>query len=138
MRFSNLQASNRPKMIFETSSTKIVVTVSGAVEAATGVALILVPETVSRLLLGVELSGAGVALARVTGFGFLALTIACWPRGDGASRQAIRALFVYNLLAGLYLGYLRVGGGFAGILLWPGCILHVVLAVLLVRPAAVT
>ena len=117
-------------------TTKVVMTVSGAIEAATGVALILVPEAVSRLLLGVELSSAGVALARVAGFGFLALAIACWPRGNGASLDAIRALFVYNLLAGLYLGYLRVGGGFAGVLLWPGCVLHVVMAVLLVRPAA--
>ena len=117
-------------------TTKIVMTVSGAVEAATGVALILVPEVVSRLLLGVELGSAGIALARVAGFGFLSLTIACWPPGDEPSRQTIRALFVYNLLAGLYLGYLRVGGGFAGVLLWPACILHVVLAFLLARPAA--
>ena len=117
-------------------TTRIVITVSGAVEAATGAALILIPELVSRMLLGVELGSAGIALARVAGFGFLALTIACWPRGDGGSRQAIRALFVYNLLAGLYLGYLRVGGGFAGVLLWPGCVLHVVLALLLIRPAA--
>jgi hypothetical protein len=116
-------------------TTKIVTAASGATEAATGVALILIPEIVSRMLLGVELSSAGVALARVAGFGFLALTTACWPRRDGPSRQAIRALFVYNLLAGLYLGYLRVGAGFAGYLLWPACVLHVSLAVLLARPA---
>ena len=116
-------------------NTKMVLAVSGAIEAATGAALILIPEIVSRMLLGVELSSAGVALARVAGFGFLALTIACWPRGNGASPQSIRALFVYTLLAGLYLGYLRVGGGFTGYLLWPACTLHVALALLLARPA---
>jgi hypothetical protein len=116
-------------------NTKMVLAVSAALEAATGAALILVPEIVSRVLLGVELGSAGVALARVAGFGFLSLTIACWPRGHGASPQAIRAMFVYNLLAGLYLGYLRVGGGFTGFLLWPACTLHVALALLLARPA---
>ncbi|MGA8877699.1 MAG: hypothetical protein WB555_19325 [Candidatus Korobacteraceae bacterium] len=116
-------------------NTKMVLTASAAIEGATGVALILIPEIVSRALLGVELNSAGVALARVAGLGFLSLAIACWARGNGASSQAIRALFVYNLLVGLYLGYLRVGGGFTGYLLWPACILHVVLAVLLARPA---
>ena len=115
--------------------TKMVLAVSAAIEAATGAALIVIPETVSRLLLGAELGSAGVALARVAGFGFLSLTIACWPRENGAGPQAIRALFFYNLLAGLYLGYLKVGGGFTGYLLWPACTLHVALALLLARPA---
>jgi len=35
----------------------------------------------------------------------------------------------------LYLGYLRVGGGFASFLLWPASALHVVFAMLLARPA---
>jgi hypothetical protein len=116
-------------------NTKMVLTASAAIEGATGAALIIIPEIVSRVLLGVELNSAGVALARVAGLGFLSLAIACWTRGNGANLQAIRALFVYNLLAGLYLGYLRVGGGFTGYLLWPACILHVVLALLLARPA---
>jgi hypothetical protein len=70
----------------------------------------------------------------VAGFGLLSLAIACSP-GKVADGQAIRALVVYNLLAGLYLGYLRVAGEFAGYLLWPACVLHVVLALLLARPA---
>jgi hypothetical protein len=52
-----------------------------------------------------------------------------------AKPQATRALFVYNLAVGLYLGYLRVRGSFAGLLLWSGCVLHVVLGLLLTRPA---
>ncbi len=104
--------------------------VSAAIEAATGVALIAVPDLVARVLLGAGLSVSGVAVARVAGFGLLALGIACWPGGDDATPRTTRALFVYNLLAGLYLGYLRVGGGFAGLLLWPACALHVVLGVL--------
>ena len=70
-------------------------------------------------------------------FGLLSLAIACGPGGDDTSPQATRALFTYNLLAGLYLGFLRVGGAFAGYLLWPACILHVLLALLLARPAGI-
>jgi hypothetical protein len=41
----------------------------------------------------------------------------------------------YNLLTTLYLGYLRIGGGFAGYLLWPAFVLHALLTLLLARPA---
>src|ERR1035438_3775224 len=110
--------------------TRTLAMVSAAIEAATGVALIAAPDLVARVLLGAALSDSGVAVARVAGFGLLAMGIACWPGGDDATPQATRALFVYNLLAGLYLGYLRAGGGFTGLLLWPACVLHVVLGVL--------
>jgi hypothetical protein len=116
-------------------TTRMLVIVSAAIEAATGIALIGVPDFVARLLLGVELSAGGVAVARVAGFALLALGVGCWPDGSDATLQATRALFLYNLCAGLYLGYLRVGGGFIGYLLWPACALHVVLGALLVRGA---
>ena len=131
-----LQRIEPPRM--QTSAlmtTRLVLTVSGAIEAATAVALILNPELVARLLLGIGLSGSGVAVARVAAFGLLSLAIACWPNAKVANTPAIRALFVYNLLVGLYLAYLRVGGKFAGYLLWPACILHVLLALQLARPA---
>jgi len=116
-------------------NTRMLVTVSAAIEAATGVALIAVPELVARMLLGAELSSSGMAVARVAGLGLVSLGIACWPGGEDTSQQATRALFVYNLLAGLYLGYLRVGGGFTGYLLWPACVFHVLMALLFARPA---
>ena len=116
-------------------TTRLLLRVSGAIEAATGAALVLAPEVVGHLLLGAGLSETGVAVARVGGFGLLSLTIACWPGGNDATAQATWALFVYNLLAGLYLGYLRLGGSFTGFLLWPACVLHLLLALLFVRPA---
>jgi hypothetical protein len=115
--------------------TRMLVVVSAAIEAATGAALIAVPDVVARILLGTGLSGSGMAVARVAGLGLLSLAIASWPGNGDATPQVIRALFVYNLLAGLYLGYLRVGGAFTGYLLWPACALHVVMGFLLVRPA---
>jgi hypothetical protein len=116
-------------------STRTVLMASAAIELATGVALIAAPELVARLLLGAELPRTGVAVARLAGFGLFALGLACWPGGDDPTPKAIRALFVYNLLAGLFLGYLRVGAGFAGYLLWPACVVHILLAILLAGPA---
>ncbi len=115
--------------------TKTVESLSAAIEIATGLALIAVPELVVRVLLGSELFATGIAAARLAGCGLLALGLACWPGGNEPTPQATRALFTYNLLAGIYLGYLRTGGGFVSLLLWPACALHLVLALLLASPA---
>ena len=100
-------------------------------EIITGVALIATPNVVSHLLLGVGLSGGGIAVGRVAGLGLLSLGLACWPSATDVSVQTTRALLTYNLLTTLYLGYLRIGGGFDGYLLWPAIVLHAVLTVLL-------
>ena len=116
-------------------TTRTLIMLSAVIEAATGVALIAAPGFVARVLLGASLSDSGVAVGRLAGLALLSLALACWPDWNNASPQAIRALFTYNLLAALYLGYLRVGGGFVSYLLWPACALHAVLTLLLVRPA---
>ena len=113
----------------------MLVMLSAAIEAATGVALIVFPGFVARVLLGAALSDSGIAVARLAGIGLLSLGLACWPSGDSVAQPAIRALFAYNLLAALYLGYLRVGGGFISYLLLPACALHGLLALLLARSA---
>jgi hypothetical protein len=114
-------------------TTRTLVRLSSAIEAATGVGLIAVPDLVARVLLGVGLSASGIAVGRVAGFGLLSLGLACWPTADDATPSAPRALFGYNLLAALYLGYLRASGEFIALLLWPACLLHAVLAILLGR-----
>ena len=48
-------------------------------EVATGVALLLVPSLVGQLLLGVELTGVAVTVARVAGIALIGLGVACWP-----------------------------------------------------------
>ena len=115
--------------------TRRLVMLSAAVEAATGLALIAVPSLVARLLLGAGLSDSGIAVARLTGIALLCLALACWPGGVDATQRVIRALLTYNLLAALCLGYLTVGGGFVSYLLWPACVVHSVLGVLLVPSA---
>ena len=115
-----------------------VVRLSAAIEVATGAALIAVPGLVAQVLLAAGLSDAGIAVARLTGIALVCLGLACWPGADDAIGPALRALFVYNLLAAVYLGYLRVGGGFVSYLLWPACALHFALGLLLARPAWTT
>ncbi len=106
--------------------------VSAAIEMATGLALIADPGFVIRVLLSADLSGSGSAVGRLTGIGLFCMGLACWPRNNGTV-QTVFALFAYNLLAAIYLGYLRTGGGFVSYLLWPVCALHGVLALLLAR-----
>ena len=110
------------------------VRVSAAIEAATGIALIADPGLVVRILLGAGVAEAGIAIGRVGGFGLLSLGLACWPNGDEVTVRATWVLFLYNLLASLYLCYLRLGE-FTGYVLWLAVGLHAVLAVLLARPA---
>ena len=119
----------------EIMTAKKLVMVSAAIEAATGLALIAVPDRVATILLGVGLPGSGIAVARLTGIALLCLAIACWPRGESASDPAIQALFTYNLFAAIYIAYLRLGEGFVSYVLWPTCAIHALLGLLLVRPA---
>ena len=48
-------------------------------EAGTGLALLIVPSLVGRLLLGEELTGIAIPVARVAGIALIALGVACWP-----------------------------------------------------------
>ena len=108
---------------------------AAVVEVGTGLALMIDPAIVVRLLLGVEVSGAGLLLGRCFGIALLALGLACWPgwpRAETGS-PAFRAMLIYNVLISLYLAYLGTVGHRAGLLLWPGVALHAVVALLLVR-----
>jgi hypothetical protein len=106
---------------------------ASAVEAGTGLALMVSPALVVRLLLGADLAGSGVPLGRCFGIAVLALGVACWPaaaRTDAGS-PPVRAMLTYNGLVAAYLAYLGMAGQFDGPLLWPGAALHAVVAPLL-------
>jgi hypothetical protein len=96
-------------------------------EAATGAALMIVPSIVGWLLLGVDLSGVAIPIARVAGIGLFSLGLACWP---GPARAG---MLTYSVLITLYLLYLGIRGEWVGPLLWPAVALHAVLTLLLVR-----
>ena len=99
-------------------------------EAATGVALLIVPSLVGRLLLGEELTGVAIPVARVTGIALIALGIACWPG------PPLVGMLVYSAAVTLYLAYVGFADGFTGILLWPAVVLHAILTALLTRVSA--
>jgi hypothetical protein len=98
-------------------------------EAATGVALLIIPSPICRLLFGTELTGASSPMARVTGIALMGLGIACWP-----GWTALYGIFTYSALATLYLAYVGIQGDSVGLLLWPAVALHAVLTLLLSRP----
>ena len=107
---------------------KKVLTVAAVVEVATGMALLIVPSLVGRLLFGAEFTGVANPAARVTGIALLALGVGCWP-----GSTALCGMLTYGALATLYLVYLGVIGEWVGPLLWPAVVLHGILTVLLAR-----
>ena len=54
-------------------------------EAATGLALLIVPSLVGHLLIGAEIAGAAAIVARVAGIALIGLGLACWPDGRGSA-----------------------------------------------------
>ena len=107
---------------------KKVLTVAAVVEVATGMALLIVPSLVGRLLFGAEFTGVANPAARVTGIALLALGVGCWP-----GSTALCGMLTYGALATFYLAYLGVIGEWVGPLLWPAVVLHGILTVLLAR-----
>jgi len=105
---------------------KKVLVLAAVSEAATGLALLVVPSLVGQLLLGAELTGIAIPAARVAGIALIALGVACWPG------TPLIGMLIYSTLAMLYLAYLGVIGG-VGILLWPAVVVHAGLSILLVR-----
>ena len=99
-------------------------------EAVTGFALLIAPSLVGQLLLGEQLAGVAIPVARVAGIALIALGIACWPG------PPLLGMLTYSALVTLYLAYLGFAGGLTGILLWPAVILHAILTALLTLDVA--
>jgi hypothetical protein len=96
-------------------------------EATAGLALLIVPSLVGVLLLGEELTGVAIPVARVAGIALIALGVACWPG------PPLAGMLIYSTVVTLYLAYVGFAGGLTGVLLWPAVGLHVILTALLIR-----
>ena len=97
-------------------------------EAATGLALLIAPSLVVQLLLGEQLTGIAIPVARVAGIALVALGIAAWPG------PPLVGMLVYSACVTLYLAYLGfLAGGLAGVLLWPAVVLHLLFSIFLGR-----
>ena len=106
--------------------TKVLI-FAAAGEVLTGLALIIVPTLIGQLLLGEELAGTAIPIARVAGTALIGLGIACWPGPPQVG------MLIYSAVVTLYLAYLGLVDGVGGFLLWPAVVLHLVLSVLLAR-----
>ena len=105
--------------------------VAAAIEAATGLALIIYPQAVASLLLGADLGTAGIAVGRVAGIALLSLGLVCWMSRKVANESAaLVAILTYNLLVTMYLLSLALVGELVGILIWPAIAIHAVLTLL--------
>jgi hypothetical protein len=109
---------------------RVLLAVAATFEAVTGIALIFAPN-IARLLLGTDISGAALVIARMAGVGLLLLGVACWPRVEGTIPR-LRAMLIYNLFATACLGYLRFSSQSVGKLLLPALAVHAVLAILFI------
>jgi|SRR5262245_11806969 len=106
---------------------KKVLVFAAVVEAATGLALLIVPSILGQLLLGEQLAGVAVSVARVAGIALIGLGVACWPG------PALVGMLTYSGLVTLYLASIGVTGDLTGVFLWPAVALHAVLSILLAR-----
>ena len=104
---------------------KKVVIFAAVAEAATGLALLIVPALVGQLLLGAELTDIAVTVAHVAGIALIALGVACWPG------TPLVGMLAYSAAVTLYLAYIGFMGG--GLLLWPAVVLHALLTIFLAR-----
>lgn len=119
-----------------TIDTRLVILVCAVLETGTGLALLILPRFVVRVLLGAPLFGAGVATSRLCGLALISFGLACWPACEAApgrlDRRAVRALLVYNAGATAYLAWLALEG-YRGLLLVPAMAIHAILAVVVAR-----
>jgi hypothetical protein len=120
-----------------TIEKRLLVLVCAVLETGTGLALLIGPRFVARILLGAQLVGAGVATSRLCGIALISFGLACWPEWEGMphrlDRRAVRALVVYNASATAYLTCLMGLDRYRGVLLGPAIAIHAVLAALLAR-----
>jgi len=116
------------------ANSKLLLSVTGVIEAATGLALLVAPALLIEVLLGAAPdSPVGMTVARVAGAAVLALAVACWLARDDvegkAARGLVAAMLLYNVAVAAILAFAWLRHGISGIAFWPVVAAHVALAV---------
>ncbi|WP_192179779.1 hypothetical protein [Mesorhizobium amorphae] len=116
------------------ATRKLFLVVIAAVEAATGLGLLLLPSVPFALLLGLE-SGTveTIFVGRIAGAALLAIGIASWIARQDELNPSLFGLLVgiliYNTGVAILLVYAGTVLKMTGVMLWPTVAFHAVLAV---------
>jgi hypothetical protein len=131
VQFSNMDNRKCTKMKHIDKFFLLLLTVTAAIEALTGISLIVAPSLVVSLLIGTSPDGATtMTLARLAGVALMSLAIACWlSRNNAAAAGVVKAMLFYNVAAAAVLLYGAIGYKLSGVGLWPAVLLHAGLAV---------
>ena len=117
-------------------SLRLLLTISGALEALVGVLALVSPAPVVSLLLGGPMDPIASVLARLFGAGAFALGLACLKARNDVGSPAGLAVTVgitsYNLLAAVVIIWAAAGLSVGGMLLWAAGIGHAVLGLFFV------
>jgi hypothetical protein len=113
---------------------KLLLMVTAVLEAAAGLALLVMPSVAISLLLGVPLeTPAALVAGRIAGTALVALAVACWQTKDGerggASTGVVEAMLFYNFVAAVVLAYAGIRLELRSRLLWPAIVLHLGLGI---------
>jgi hypothetical protein len=103
--------------------------IAAALEAVTGLSLLLIPAVTVSMLLGSPLdTPTGLVAARITGAALVAIAIACWQARNGdrgsPATGVIEAMSFYNFAAAMVLVYAAIRLELHSALLWPAIVLH--------------
>jgi hypothetical protein len=108
---------------------KLLLIITAVLEAATGLALFVMPSAVVSLLVGVPLdTPAGLVAGHIAGAALVALAVACWQARNGErggpSTGVVQAMLLYNFTATAVLAYAGTRLELRSRLLWPAIVLH--------------
>ena len=117
-------------------SLRLLLTISGGLEALVGVLTLISPAILTDVLTGGPADAGTIVLARLFGAGVFALGCACLKARDDVRSPAGLAVSLgiaaYNILAAVVLLWTAAGSGLGGLLLWGAGIAHAALGALFV------
>jgi hypothetical protein len=119
---------------------RLLMMVSGGVEAAFGASILIVPILVIKILLGTEADASAIALARLLGAATLALGVTALLARDQLETKgglaATYGLALYNVLAAGLILWTAAVAGLGGAALWGAGLFHALIGVLFVYALA--
>jgi len=116
------------------ATRKLFLVVIAAVEAATGLGLLLLPSVPFALLLGLDSATVeSIFVGRIAGAALLAIGAASWMARKDALNPSLFGLLagilIYNTAVSILLVYAAVVLKMTGVMLWPTVAFHALLAV---------